>query len=182
MKRSLLALLAAALLSLAGCGSRTRAPAQDTAAAQRAAAWANTARALHHEADAYEDAGDLARARAAIERLLALPMPAELPDREALRADAFGRLGEILLDLHENGAALERLDAGLQQGRADSVLRARLLMVRGRALRALAQEARASNDSTREAQLRAQAIEALESSLAMNQRVLSSLTDGGRRP
>ncbi len=138
-----------------------------------------TARALHHEADVFEAAGDHASARAAIERVLALRFPGAVDEAEDVRADAWGRLGEIALAAEDPDRALGNANTGLQDSRRDSVLRARLYVVRGRALRRIADRAQQNGDPTTAASRRREAIDALETSIRVNQRVLRRIFDGG---
>ncbi len=138
-----------------------------------------TARALHHEADVYESAGDFAAAGAAIERVLALRIPPSVLEAEDIRMDAWGRLAEISLMADDPERALAHANTGLRDSHRDSVLQARLYVAKGRALRALAQRAAASGDTTAADSRRREALDALETSIQINQRVLGRLLDGG---
>jgi tetratricopeptide (TPR) repeat protein len=140
----------------------------------------NTARALHHEADVFESAGDLAAASRAIERVLALRIPPGVEEAEDIRADAWGRLGELALMADAPDRALAHANTGLRDTRRESVLQARLYVVKGRALRMLAERAEAAGDPTTAQSRRREAIDALETSIQINQRVLGRLIDGGR--
>lgn len=152
------------------------------ASGEASMAFLGVARALHHEADVYESSGDFVRASLAMERVLALPMPADFVARDDLRADAWGRLAELDLRRDDAPRALARCDEGLQATPRESVLQARLYMVRGQALRTLAERAHATHDETGATRMREEAIAALERSIAINQRVLGRLaTPGGRR-
>lgn len=140
-----------------------------------------TARALHHEADVYESAGDFAAAGTAIERVLALRIPQGVLEAEDIRMDAWGRLGEISLMADDPERALAHANTGLRDSRRDSVLQARLYVVKGRALRALAQRAVTAGEPTAAESRRREALDALETSIQINQRVLGRLLDGGTR-
>jgi tetratricopeptide (TPR) repeat protein len=142
----------------------------------------NTVRALHHQADVYEDAGDYPQAASAIERVLALRIPAGILEAEDIRVDAWGRLAEIALAQGEADRAMSHANTGLRDAQRESVLTARLHVVRGRALRALAEQARQAGDTTLAEERSRQAIESLETSIRINQRVLGTLLDGGRGP
>jgi hypothetical protein len=74
-----------------------------------------------------------------------------------------------------------RTDEGLREARRDSVLKARLLLVRGRALRALAEQAQATGRADVADLRRREAIKALEQSIRMNELVLHAVIDGGVR-
>lgn len=140
-----------------------------------------TARALHHEADVYEAQGDFANATQAIERVLALRIPPTVLEAEDIRVDAWGRLAEISLMADEPDRALAHANTGLHDSHRESVLQARLYVVKGRALRALAERATTAGDTTTADARRREAIDALETSVEINQRVLAHLLDGGTR-
>lgn len=188
--RATCALLACvALGSLpAGC-ERSSAPRERSAVLRDDATMAvlNAARALHHQADLLEASGDYAGATRAIERVLTLAIPSTVEEGPEIRLDAQGRLAELSLSAREPDAALRRCDEVLREGGRESVLLARIHLVRGRALRALSERAGAADgglappgdDGGRAASLRAAAIEALERSIEMNQRVLARAGDGG---
>ncbi len=140
-----------------------------------------TVRALHHQADVYESSGDFERASQAIRRVLAIEYPRGMVESEDLKVDAYGRLAELALRRGNADDALSLSRTGLVEGRRDTVFRARLLMVRGQCLGALADRARVSGDTAGGDRLRAEAIQSLEESIAMNQRVLGRILDGGAR-
>jgi hypothetical protein len=182
MQRRVLLLLLATLLVMGlgvGCENRHGASSRDLD--ETTMAVLNTARALHHEADVYESAGDYNAASQAIERVLALHIPPSVAEAEDIRVDAWGRLAEIALEADDPDRALAHANAGLQDSHRESVLRARLYVVKGRALRALADRAARSADTTTADARRREAIDALETSIQINQRVLGHLLDGGTR-
>lgn len=175
-RATLLAALALSGLSLApGCAPRGDGGARDEATT----AALGSVRALHHQADVFEHAGDFHRASEAMRRVLALPLSRELPEYEDVRADAYGRLAELALRGGSPDDALSHTDTGLAEATRESVLRARLLMVRGQCLGALAERDHGRGDEAGAARRREQAISALEQSIAMNQRILSRALDGG---
>ena len=169
----------AALSVFGGC--RRAAPVDAPAGNEATMAALGTVRALHHEADVYEDGNRLERASDAMRRVLALPLPAGLAEREDVRADAWGRLAEFSIRSHRAGEALAIADEALRATRRESVLQARLLMVRGQALRVLAEAAAASGDAATAARQREMALASLEQSIEVNGRILRRLTDGGAR-
>jgi len=140
-----------------------------------------TARALHHEADVYEGAGDFVRASGAMERVLALRLPPTFAGAEDVRADAWGRLAELDLRRGDADRALARVDEAIAATRRESVLQARLYMVRGQSLRALADRAAGAHDEPTAARRRDEALAALERSIAINERILRRLTPGSAR-
>lgn len=163
----------------AGCGapSGEQGPSLDEATM----ALLSAARALHHEADVYESSNDYVAAQRTVQRVLALRAPSAVREVEDVRVDAFGRVAELALRNNEAQTALDRVDEGLREARRDSVLKARLLLVRGRALRALGETATAQGNADVAAARRREAIEALEQSIRMNERVLDAALDGGVR-
>jgi hypothetical protein len=171
--------LALAVACLLGCArrSRTTEPSLDDATI----ALLSSARALHHEADLFEASGDLAAARGAVERVLGLPAPHAVRETEDVRVDAFGRLAELSLRAGDPARSIDRVAEGLREARRDSVLKARLHLVRGRALRALSESLQSRGDSAGASARRAEAIAALEASIQMNERVLRAALDGGAR-
>jgi hypothetical protein len=170
--------VALGLALLAGCANH---PASHGEAPSNEAVMAllGTVRALHHEADVFEGAGDFERATGAVRRILALEYPRNMAEAEDLRADAYGRLAELALRRAAPDEALSLADTGLRDTRRESVLRARLMMVRGQSLGALADRAHAAADEDGARQMRERAVEALEGSIALNQRLLQRLADGG---
>jgi hypothetical protein len=170
--------LVLALCALAGCGPR-RAESCARQVDDATIAVLNTARALHEQADIFEAAGDYPAATRAIERVLALHFPHEVEESEDVRADAWGRMAELALAAHDPDRALANANTGLQDSHRDSVLRARLYVARGRALRALSERAQAAGDSATADARRNDALSSLTTSIEINQRVLGTLLDGG---
>jgi hypothetical protein len=127
----------------------------------------------------YETNHDYAQATRAIERVLELRAPLAVREVQDVRVDAAGRLAELALRNDDPEAALRRVDAGLRDAQRDSVLKARLLLARGRALRVLSERAHSAGNAPVESARRAEAIEALEQSIRMNERVLAVALDGG---
>ena len=179
-RRALALTFALALSSLAGC-AKPAGGSSDREQAEVSMAVLGTARALHHEADVFEATGDFDRAQGAMRRVLALQLPPGLAEAEDVRADAWGRLAELDLRRDRPDEALAHADEGLRATPHESVLQARLHMVRGQALRALAERASTANDTATAARRREEALSALERSIEINTRILGRLTDGGRR-
>lgn len=178
MRRALPSLVAALLALAVGCGN---AAAPEGTPDEAVMAALGTVRALHHEADVFESAGDLERASQAIRRVIALDFPRGMVEAEDLRADAYGRLAELSLRRGAADECLSLASTGVSDARRESVLKARLFMVRGQCLGALADRAQQSGDARGAAQRRDEALQALETSIEMNQRVLRRITDGGQR-
>lgn len=178
MSRHFFVALTCGLALISGCAPKTsehrKAPSNEAVMALL-----GTVRALHHEADVFEGAGDFEHAGAAVRRILTLEFPRTMAEGEDLRADAYGRLAELALRRATPDEALSIADTGLRDTHRESVLRGRLMMVRGQSLGALSDRAHAASDEVGARRLREQAIEALEASIALNGRLLQRLTDGG---
>lgn len=164
------------VLSWSACDARRQAPTARQLD-EITMAVLTTARALHHEADVFESAGDYPSATRAIERVLALRIPPGIQEAEDIRVDAWGRLGEIALKAGDPVRALAHANTGLRDGRRDSVLKARLYVLKGRALQRLAERAASEGDTTTAESRRRESIDALETSVQINQRVLARLLD-----
>jgi tetratricopeptide (TPR) repeat protein len=108
-------------------------------------AFLSEARALHHQANLKEEAGDLPGAAAAMERLASARRPHDvaggkpMPEVEEVLADAYARLAE--LDLRQNALpkAAEAVQAGLAHASEPTYFRGHLVEVEG-----LVEEARAA--------------------------------------
>jgi tetratricopeptide (TPR) repeat protein len=169
----------ALMIALGAC---TRSPGPDRRGDEAAMAVLGVARALHHEADVYESSGDFERATQAMQRVLALQLPAEFAEAEDVRADASGRLAELLLRRTRPDEALTEIERALREAPHESVLQARLYMVRGQAHRMLAERASTASDAATATRHREAALTALEHSIEVNTRILRRLTDAGRAP
>lgn len=179
MSRHLRAIALAVGLSVAPGCAKSHAP--EPPSREAAMAVLGTVRALHHEADVYESTGDFERAANAMRRALAVPLPAGLAEADDVRADAWGRLAELDLRRERPDEALAHADEGIRNTPRESVLQARLYMVRGQCLRALADRATQQGDGVTAARRRDEALAALEHSIEVNGRILRGLTEGGRR-
>jgi hypothetical protein len=186
MKRRLLAALALCALALAACkndgapgGCPTAEPA-GTPISAPVMAFLSAARALHHEADIKEKAGDVAGAIASLERLVALQAP-QADEVDEVLADAHARLAELRLRLADLDRAEAEVKAGLQRASGPTYFRGHLLEVEG-----LVEEARAASlaDAGRAeeaSRARARAIALLEEAVQTQEQVIDrALEDGGR--
>jgi tetratricopeptide (TPR) repeat protein len=175
------------LLLASGCKSASeRACGQDTAVVDLAlVAYLSQARALHHEADLFEDAGDLEAALRAMARIGQLPLAdgtklAPVEVRE-VKADALARTAELELKRGNLDAAQRHVEAGLQLAREDSYYRGHLYELLGRVEQARFRKA--SDPKSAEAQeAKKRALAALEESLRIQAKVVQSLDGAGNKP
>jgi hypothetical protein len=104
-------------------------------------AFLSQARALHHQANLKEDAGDVAGAVAAMQRLVHAQRPhdGKAPEIREVLADSYARLGELELKRGALGPASDAIATGLTQAPDATYFRGHLIEVQG-----LIEEARAS--------------------------------------
>lgn len=163
-----LALCAGATACASEGGGRTEARrAIDT----RLLAALGIAQGLQHEADVLEARADHAGARGKIGEILTIDFP-NVPEREDVRLDAFGRLAELDLVARDDAAAEREVTRGLAESTRASYFRARLHLVLGRIHEARAASARTAGDEERARDEGRRAIEAYDRGIAINRQVL----------
>lgn len=185
MKRALVSLLFAALLVMAaiGCDHKDTSnggPAVDT----ELMAFLSEARALHHQANLKEDAGDLPGAISAMDRLVAAQRPhpeRPAPEVEEVLADAYARLAELRLkrgDLDPAGVAITR---GLEHAPGSTYFRGHLLEVQGLVEETRSSELTDAGKPAEAAKAREHAIQLLEQVVKIQDDVIqrSLGKDGG---
>jgi hypothetical protein len=174
----------------AGCSRRIDASAGEDAAPAvdlELLAYLSQARALHHEANLREAAGQDAEAAATLERLIAARRPhesARVPEIEEVLADTHARVAELRLRAGDVEAASRAVRDGMAHAPEPTYFRGHLLEVEGiveetRAAR-LADAGRA--DEAKKA--RAVALERLDQAVKVQEKVIErSLqgADGGSR-
>jgi hypothetical protein len=146
-------------------------------------AYLSEARALHHEADMKEQAGDYAGAAQAIDRLVHAqrPHPTErVPEVDEVLADAHARLAELWIHAGDPDRAGREVDEGLRHAPDLSYFRGHLFEVDG-----LVEEARgrALADAGRpdEAQkAKARAVRRFEQAVEMQDEVIARAIGDGR--
>jgi tetratricopeptide (TPR) repeat protein len=180
MKHWLLIMGLCVMAPVVGC-DRGAHSSNDRETMERSMAILGTVRALHHEADVYESSGQFDLASHAVQRIMDLRLPESLPEAEDVRADAWGRMAELDLRRQRPDEALAHTVEGLRVAPHESVLQARIYMVRGQALRALADRATTAGDTTNAARFREEALTTLEHSIEINTRILGRLTPGASR-
>jgi hypothetical protein len=104
-------------------------------------AFLSQARALHHQANLKEEAGDVAGAVQAMQRLVRAQRPHEgkAPEIREVLADSYARLGELELKRSALGPAAEAIATGLTLTPEPTYFRGHLIEVQG-----LIEEARAT--------------------------------------
>jgi tetratricopeptide (TPR) repeat protein len=164
--------LGIALGFAAGC-SRREAEADAGAAVvdTELMAFLSEARALHHEANLKEDAGDLAGAATAMERLVQARRPHDrlggkaMPEVEEVLADAYARLAELELRQNALPRAAEAVRSGLAHAPDPTYFRGHLVEVEG-----LVEEARSL--SLADAGKLEEAVHAREKAIALLEEVV----------
>lgn len=140
-------------------------------------AFLSEARALHHQANIKEDAGNLDGAIAAMDRLVAAQRPARpSPEVEEVLADAYARLGELRLKKGDLDGARTAVQSGLAHAPEPTYFRGHLIEIDG-----LVDEARAANfadagNAGEAAKAREQAIQRLEEVVKIQEQVIQRST------
>lgn len=151
-------------------------------------AYLSKARALHHEANVEEAAGNVAGAIASLETLTKSPIPrpgTKIPEIEEVLADAYARLADLRLQRGDLDGAAKDVDAGLEHASAPTYFRGHLLEVQG-----IIEEARAAHfaDAGRPdeaARARQKAVEVLRQAVDVQDQVIQrtlAAHDGGAKP
>jgi tetratricopeptide (TPR) repeat protein len=130
------------------------------------------ARNLHHKANVYLQAGDVAAAMAEVRAVLLVQFPPGHAEAEDVRQDARARLGKLLLGQGQLDEALHVVDEGIAAASRESFFVANLYTVRGEVL-----EARAAHlqDRPQRAAALHQAIAAFDRSNRINERIQKRL-------
>jgi tetratricopeptide (TPR) repeat protein len=144
-------------------------------------AYLSEARALHHQANLKEEAGDVPGAVGAMERLVAAQRPhpeAKLPEVEEVLADAYARLAE--LELKRNGlpAAAKAIDSGLTHAPEPTYFRGHLDEVQGLVMEATAAELTDAGKKEEAAKAREKAINLLEQVVTIQDQVIQKSLAG----
>jgi hypothetical protein len=146
-------------------------------------AFLSEARSYHHQANVKEDAGDVAGAIAAMHALVRAqrPHPTErLPEVEEVLADAYARLAELEVRVHDVDAATTAVREGLTHAPDPTYFRGHLLEVAG-----ITDETRASlladaGKAQEAANARARALTSLQEAVDVQEQVIArALGDAG---
>jgi hypothetical protein len=160
--------------SVQGCPS---AQPQEKPIDERVMAFLSGARALHHEADMKERAGDVTGAMSPLQRLVAMPSPGGNEADEVL-ADTHARLAELQMRAGDLDAAQASVGAGLQHVQGATYFRGHLLEVEG-----LVEEARSlrladAGRADAAAAARARALGLLEEAVHVQEGVIDTVLPG----
>jgi tetratricopeptide (TPR) repeat protein len=145
-------------------------------------AYLSKARALHHQANLYEDNGDVPAAVGALERILKDPPPSDGAEAREVQADVHARLTELELRRNQVAQAEAHAQAGLLLTTADSYYRGHLLEVSGLALEAKSHLLADAGDLQGAVRAREAAIHKLEEAITVQERVIGKAIqdhDGG---
>lgn len=138
-------------------------------------AFLSEARALHHQANLKEDAGDLPGAVAAMERLVAAKRPhpeKRTPEVEEVLADAYARLAELQLKLGHLPEATKAIDSGLGHAPDATYFRGHLVEVQGLVMEANANELADAGKPEEAAKAREKAIQLLQEVVTIQEQVI----------
>jgi tetratricopeptide (TPR) repeat protein len=144
-------------------------------------AYLSKARALHHQANLYEDSGDVPAAIGALERILRDPPPSDGPEAREVQADVHARLTELELKRNQVANAEQHAQAGLLLTAPDTYYRGHLLEVSGLALEAKSYALADAGDLPGAVSAREAAIHKLEQAITVQERVIGTAigNDGG---
>lgn len=144
-------------------------------------AFLSEARALHHQANLKEEAGDLAGAVSAMERLVAARRPhpeTKTPEVEEVLADAYARLAELELKRSGLPAAARAIDRGLSHAPDATYFRGHLVEVQGLMMEATASELADAGKKEEAARARDKAIQLLEEVVKIQDQVIQKSLAG----
>ncbi len=170
-----------ALVSTAGCpGPRKRDHGAEIDPSSMS--FLSAARALHHQADMMEDAGNPREAIEALERARTMPRGSLTREMREVLADTTARIAELRLQLGEVEQAQKSIAEGLTFADQPGYFRGHLLEVRGRVLEAEAKKLKADGHLALAETKRREALLSFDEAVRMHEDVIRSrLADGGNR-
>ncbi len=136
------------------------------------------AQAYQLQAEELERLGDRPGAVEKVRQILSIEFPAQAPEAEDIRLDAYGRIAELLIAQDQTAEAQAALDGGLRLASRESYFKARLFSVQGRVHQHRARQLEEAGDQEGARAESRRALEAFERSIQINRAVLG-LTDGG---
>jgi len=188
MTRRSMSLLALSTLMLALAGGFAATPGcsrqDDVAVDTQIMAFLSEARALHHQANIKEEAGDVPGAIAAMERLVVTSRPhpeRKAPEVEEVLADAYARLAELRLRKGDLDPAATAVKGGLEHVTEPTYFRGHLVEVQGLIEEARAAQLADAGNTAEAARAREHAIQLLEEVVKIQDQVIKSSLgkDGG---
>lgn len=136
-------------------------------------AFLSEARALHHQANLREEAGDLAGAASAMQRLVtAKPPRAKAPEVEEVLADAYARLAELELKQNHLDPAQRAIESGLAHAPEPTYFRGHLVEVQGLVEESRSQALADAGKPEEAAKSREKAIQLLEEVVKIQDQVI----------
>jgi hypothetical protein len=187
--RAAVGALLVSLLVVAGCSRADSSGAAHPAAVDagpafdvETMAFLSMARALHHEANVKEDAGDVRGAANDVERIVRASRPhpgASVPEVEEVLADAWARIAELRVRLGDARGGEDAAKEGLTHAREPTYFRGHLLEAEGVAEEARSAALADAGDSVAAANARTSAMRLLEEAVAVQERVIGNALDGG---
>lgn len=136
-------------------------------------AFLSEARALHHQANLKEEAGDLPGAASAMQRLVTARAPrARAPEVEEVLADAYARLGELELKQNHLDPAHKAIESGLAHAPEPTYFRGHLLEVQGLVEESRSQTLTDAGKPEEAARSREKAIQLLEQVVKIQEQVI----------
>ncbi len=149
-------------------------------------AYLSKARALHHEANLKEDAGDVDGAIVTLHRLTESAQPHEgtrIPEVEEVLADAHARIAELALRQSHFDAAKVEVDKGLTHAEGATYFRGHLLEVGGLIETARSKSLADAGLTKESEEARQRALKLLEEAISVQDRVIGhALGDAGAKP
>jgi hypothetical protein len=136
-------------------------------------AFLSEARALHHQANLKEEAGDLAGAASAMQRLVNAKRPrTKAPEVEEVLADAYARLAELELKQNHLDPAQKAIESGLGHAPEPTYFRGHLVEVQGLVEEARSQKLADAGKPEEAAKAREKAIQLLEEVVKIQDQVI----------
>jgi tetratricopeptide (TPR) repeat protein len=139
------------------------------------------AKNFHAKAKVYMSDGKVTEAIAAVRQILSLRFPPNSPEADDVRNDARALLGRLLVGQNQLDEAMRVVEEGLATVTRESFFVANLYTVKGEIHYARASQITDPNDPRAGVEKRA-AIEALDRSIQINDKLLKSLPANGTTP
>lgn len=135
------------------------------------------AKNFHRKAKVYMSDGNLPAAIASVRQILSLRFPPGAPEAEDVRNDARALLAKLLVGQNQLDEAMTVVNEGIAPGPRKSFFLANLYTVKGEIHDAMAAQAASANDAAKAKEQRHLAIEALDTSIAINTEIQKQLME-----